>query len=87
MFRYLFLWLFLSVAMAKAGQLTVCNTCPINDLHQAVAQAAPHDTVNIQAGNYAAIGIIIDKPLTLLGEKERHFGWANTTAYPALASR
>lgn len=70
MFRYLFLWLFLSAAMAKAGQLTVCKTCPINDLNQAVTQAAPHDTVKIQTGTYAAIEIIIDKPLTLLGEKE-----------------
>jgi nitrous oxidase accessory protein len=47
----------------------VCNTCEVKSIKDGVVLASDHDTLLIKKGTYKEFNIIIDKPLTLLGEK------------------
>ena len=51
-----------------AGTVTVCNDCEINSIQKGVAMASEFDTVLVKKGTYKEYNIVIDKPLTLLGE-------------------
>ena len=57
-------------SLARAAELVVCPTCPVSSVRTAIAQAARGDTIRIQAGTYREGNILIDKPLTLVGEGE-----------------
>lgn len=48
--------------------LTVCSTCEYKTIKEAIFQAEDHDTILVKKGNYKEFDIVIDKPLTLLGE-------------------
>ena len=48
--------------------ITVCKSCEVSSVKGGIALAQPHDTVLIKSGEYYERTIIIDKPLTLLGE-------------------
>jgi nitrous oxidase accessory protein len=48
--------------------LTVCKSCEFTSIREAIFQAKDFDTVLVKKGNYKEYDIIIDKPLTLLGE-------------------
>ena len=52
-----------------AKQIFVCPSCEITSIKEAIAKAKSHDTIIIKEGVYNEINIIIDKPLTLIGEK------------------
>ncbi|MHC2991666.1 nitrous oxide reductase [Pontibacter sp. HJ8] len=54
--------------LALAGTLKVCKTCTYTSVKQAVQKAKAGDTVLIGGGIYQESGILIDKPLTLLGQ-------------------
>lgn len=52
----------------QAKTITVCSSCEVTSIKQGVAIAAPFDTLLIKKGIYKEVNIVIDKPLTLLGE-------------------
>ncbi|UJH68476.1 nitrous oxide reductase family maturation protein NosD [Allomuricauda sp. SCSIO 65647] len=50
------------------AKLIVCPDCEVSSIKQAIEIAADHDTLLIKKGTYKEFNILIDKPLTLLGE-------------------
>lgn len=68
------LWLVAGALFAArwvtAAELVVCPGCPLASVQAAIAAAAPGDTVRVQAGTYREGAIVVDRPLTLLGEGE-----------------
>lgn len=51
-----------------ANTIEVCQTCDISEINKAIAIAKPHDTIFIKKGIYKEFNIVIDKPLTIIGE-------------------
>lgn len=54
--------------VVSGNTLTVCKSCEFTSIKEAIFQAEDFDTVLVKKGNYKEYDIIIDKPLTLLGE-------------------
>jgi nitrous oxidase accessory protein len=54
--------------LLQAETITVCSSCDVTSIKQGVALASPFDTLLIKKGVYKEVNIVIDKPLTLLGE-------------------
>jgi len=52
----------------QAKTITVCSSCDVTSIKKGVAIASPFDTLLIKKGVYKEVNIVIDKPLTLLGE-------------------
>ncbi|WP_282160389.1 nitrous oxide reductase family maturation protein NosD [Ulvibacterium marinum] len=48
--------------------ITICSTCKISSIKQGIAMAVEYDTLLVKKGTYKEHNIIIDKPLTLLGD-------------------
>lgn len=55
-------------ALARGAEIVVCPTCPVSSVRAAIAAAAPGDTVRVRTGTYREGNLVIDKPLTLVGE-------------------
>ncbi len=53
----------------QAKTIKVCSSCDVTSIKQGVAIASPFDTLLIKKGIYKEVNIVIDKPLTLLGEE------------------
>ncbi|MDX5346262.1 MAG: hypothetical protein LPK19_03360, partial [Hymenobacteraceae bacterium] len=53
----------------KAAEIKVCKTCPVSTVAAALKQAKPHDRILVQTGTYNESGLVIDKPLSLIGIK------------------
>ena len=53
---------------AIGQDLEVCANCEYKTIKEAILKANKHDTILIKKGTYKEYNIIIDKPLTLLGE-------------------
>lgn len=53
---------------AFSQTLEVCSNCEFKSIKEAIAQAKDHSTILIKKGVYKEYNIIIDKPLTLIGE-------------------
>lgn len=53
---------------AIAATITVCSDCRVKTIKAAIQMASDGDTVLIKPGLYAEGNIIVDKPITLLGE-------------------
>ena len=51
-----------------AKTIVVCHSCEIKTIKEGIALAAHFDTLLIKKGTYKEFNILIDKPLTLLGE-------------------
>ncbi|WP_372935180.1 nitrous oxide reductase family maturation protein NosD, partial [Seonamhaeicola sp.] len=51
-----------------AKTITVCNSCSINSLKKAIKTAHDFDTISVKKGTYKEYNIVIDKPLTVVGE-------------------
>lgn len=60
--------LFLFCKGAFGHTLVVCNTCAIHSIKSAIHLASAGDTVLIKAGKYNTYNIVIDKPLTIMGQ-------------------
>ena len=52
----------------QAKTIKVCSSCEVTSIKQGVAIASPFDTLLVKKGIYNEVNIVIDKPLTLLGE-------------------
>lgn len=61
-------FLFFLISELNAEVITVCNSCKINSIKNAIAKASPHDTIKIQKGIYNEFNIVVDKPITIIGE-------------------
>lgn len=48
--------------------IEVCPDCSVNTIKEGIALADTNDTLRIKKGRYREYNIVIDKPLTLLGE-------------------
>ncbi len=48
--------------------IEVCSSCPVKSIKEGISKASKHDTLLIKKGRYHEFNIIIDKPITLLGE-------------------
>ena len=58
----------LTVSFLWAETIEVCGSCAIKSIKEGVAMASDFDTLLIKKGTYKEINIVVDKPLTLLGE-------------------
>lgn len=52
----------------SANTITVCTSCEVKSVSEGVALAADFDTLLIKKGTYKEFNILINKPLTLIGE-------------------
>lgn len=64
-----FLILCLLALISSAQSIEVCKTCPISTLKEGIAQAKNFDTIIVKKGTYKEYGIIVNKPLTIIGKK------------------
>lgn len=53
--------------VAPGKDITVAQNGAVTSIQEAIRQAKPHDRILIQAGIYEESGIVIDKPLALIG--------------------
>ena len=51
-----------------AQKIVVCESCKITSISDAIKKAKDFDTIIVKKGTYREYDIIIDKPLTLIGE-------------------
>lgn len=51
-----------------ANTIVVCPTCEVSSIKGGIAIASDFDTVLIKKGTYKEFNLVIDKPLTLIGE-------------------
>ena len=59
------------ILMAKltvAQTVEVCKTCPISTLKDGIAQAKDFDTIVVKKGTYKEHNVLVNKPLTIIGE-------------------
>ncbi len=64
-----FLATMLMVNSVYAQTIEVCNTCDVYSLKGAIASANSFDTIVVKKGTYKEHNILVDKPLTIIGEK------------------
>lgn len=55
-------------APASAAETVVCPSCPLQDLQTAIQQAPEGSVIRVRGGVYTG-SLVIDRPLTLLGEE------------------
>ncbi len=60
---------FLLGTSLRAKTIEVCATCEVKSIKDGIVLASDHDTLLIKKGTYKEFNIVIDKPLTLLGEE------------------
>lgn len=56
------------IQKTHAGIIEVCQGCATTSIKEAVALSIPHDTILVLPGVYKEFNILIDKPLTVLGQ-------------------
>lgn len=66
--KILFLAIFLLPVLLLGKTIKVCNSCEIKTIKKGIVIATALDTVLVKKGKYNEFNIVIDKPLTLLGE-------------------
>lgn len=66
----LFIILSLLSSSIYSKTIEVCSSCEFTSINEAIAQAQEFDTIIIKKGTYKEFNIIIDKPLTIIGENQ-----------------
>nr|WP_084205921.1 nitrous oxide reductase family maturation protein NosD [Psychroserpens mesophilus] len=51
-----------------ASPLEVCKRCPVSTLEEAISQSKDFDTIVVKKGTYKEHAILVNKPLTIIGE-------------------
>ncbi|GAA3645662.1 nitrous oxide reductase family maturation protein NosD [Flavivirga jejuensis] len=64
----LFFAAILMVYPIYAQNIEVCNTCVVSTLKKAISIAKDFDTIRIKKGTYKEHNILVDKPLSIIGE-------------------
>lgn len=62
-------FLFFSILTSTAKQIEVCNSCNIKTITEAIRISVAGDTILVKKGVYKEQNIIIDKSISLIGEK------------------
>ena len=60
--------LMVSLSTIQAKTITVCPDCEVTSIKQGISEAMAFDSLLIKKGAYKEFNIVIDKPLTVLGE-------------------
>ena len=63
------LFLFIGVSV-HAQKLKICDSCSVTTIKEAIKKASRHDTILIGKGVYKEHDILINKPLTLIGNRD-----------------
>jgi nitrous oxidase accessory protein len=58
----------LLVSVLNAQTIEVCEDCPVSKLNDAIKVAKAFDTIIIKKGTYKEYNILVDKPLTIIGD-------------------
>ncbi|PIB32931.1 nitrous oxide reductase [Gaetbulibacter sp. 5U11] len=58
----------LTTSLTYAQTIEVCKTCPISTLKDGIAQAKDFDTIIVKKGTYKEHDVLVNKPLTIIGE-------------------
>ena len=67
---FFFLVVFLLAYTGYAQKTEVCATCTVSSIKEAIAQAKINDTILVKKGIYNEHNLVIDKPLTIIGENQ-----------------
>ncbi len=67
-FRLMLFTCFLSLIKLTAMGTEVCELCPVKSIQQAIAMADRGDTIWVKKGTYQEYNLLVDKPLTIIGE-------------------
>ncbi|WP_230401561.1 nitrous oxide reductase family maturation protein NosD [Hanstruepera ponticola] len=67
-FKLGFITTMFMVTSMYAQTIEVCRTCPVTTLKDGISAAKPYDTVVVKKGTYKEYNVLVDKPLTLIGE-------------------
>jgi len=59
---------FLVLSFLWAREIVVCSICKVKSIKEAIKMANPGDKIVVKEGVYREKGIVINKPLTLIGE-------------------
>ena len=65
---FIFLFVIFMANSSYALQLEVCKNCPISTIQDAINQAKDFDTIMVKKGTYKEHDILVNKPLTIIGE-------------------
>lgn len=65
---FLLIFMFFLGTSLWSKTIEVCADCEVKSIKEGVVQASDYDTLLIKKGTYKEFNILIDKPLTLLGE-------------------
>jgi len=65
---FLFIMLFFTGKFLWGNTITICANCEVKSISVGIKIASNYDTLLIKKGRYKEFNILIDKPLTLLGE-------------------
>ena len=69
--NYITVFIFLLIGTSlHAQKINVCLNCNVKTIKSAIAKASKHDTIIVGKGVYNEYDILINKPLTILGDKE-----------------
>jgi len=63
-----FLFAITMALSCSAQNIEVCTTCSISSLQKAISHAKAFDTILVKKGTYKEHNIIVDKPLTIIGQ-------------------
>lgn len=67
-YKFFLFFLFIAVA-ASAKQIVVCQSCSVKTIKEAIKMAQAGDEIFIKKGIYFENDILINKPISLIGEK------------------
>ncbi len=67
--KLLLIFTFAFMSDMQASTIIVCNSCKVKSIKEAIALASDNDTIKIKKGTYKEYGILVDKPLTIIGEE------------------
>lgn len=65
---FVFIFIIFMSSLSIAQTIEVCKTCPISTLRDGVIQAKDFDTIVVKKGTYKEHDVIVDKPMTIIGE-------------------
>ena len=63
-----FTFLLFVTANLWAKPIVICESCEVKSISEGIKLAVDFDTLLVKKGTYKEFNIIIDKPLTLIGE-------------------
>lgn len=56
------------IQFTNADTITICNSCKFQNINEAIAAANDFDTLLVKKGTYKEHNILVNKPLTIIGE-------------------